>query len=265
MIWLERESGQEAGREELLAEIGLSLFILVLLHSLGEGHRLGTRRGLGVLVVLHVLVLALSLQLANLEIFDHPHLPEDAEIGLHIGDGGDIGDVEYLLPEFEVLGPGGQEAVGGQHVELVLQEALHPLYVVILPAYFQLLRNEVAEFAPRDYLQLLERLLEHVRQLALYLRCLLVDLADLLAHLVQQLLQLVLPLLEVRVHLVDFCGNLGEVVAYFFEGVGRHGPIGVCAVDLAADTHTFVALTTKQFILALLVTLAYAEIEYGFL
>lgn len=113
-----------------------------------------------------------------------------------------------------MLGPGGQEAVGRQHVELVLEETLHPLDVVILPPDLQLLRDQVAELAPGNDLQLLQSLLEHLRQVVLDLHCFFVDFVHLLPHLRQQLLQLVLPLLQVRVHLVDLGRDLGEVVSY---------------------------------------------------
>ena len=134
------------------------------------------------------------------------------------------------------------------------------MYVVVLPPVFELFGDEVAEFVPGDGLQFLEGLLEHLGQFGLHFACLFVDLADLPAHLVQQLLQLVLPLLQIRVHLVYFGRYLREVVAYFLQGVLRQRTLRVLTVYLAADTHTFVALSAEKLVFALLVVFADAEV-----
>lgn len=164
-----------------------------------------------------------------------------------------------------VLDPRGEEAVGRQDVELVLEEALHPLDVVVLPPDLQLVRDEVAQLPAGDHLQVLQGVVEHLRQVGLDLRGGAVDLLHLRVNRRQQFLQLVLSLFQVGVHLVDLGGDLREIIADLLEGVCRHGSLGVRAVDLAADAHALVAILAEELVLVLLVVGTVAEIEDGLL
>ena len=97
----------------------------------------------------------------------------------------------------------------------VLQKALEPLNMVILPFEFKLITNQETQLLLGFYMQLIEGFMEYCINLLLYMCCLGINFFYLQVDVIEIFSELIFSPVNVRIYFLDFYSNILVCILQF--------------------------------------------------